>query len=111
PSLPWAMAFPQAPDRGTLARHPSPLYQFIGEGVVLFIFLWLYSRQPRKTGQVSGMFLIGYGVVRFISEFFREPDDFLGLLALNLSMGQWLCIPMIGAGIAIWMWGRGRQPR
>jgi len=56
-------------------------------------------------------FLMGYGVVRFISEFFREPDDFLGLLALNLSMGQWLCIPMIAAGMAIWLWGRGRQPR
>jgi len=94
-----------------LPRHPSSLYQFLLEGVVLFVVLWVYARKARGLGQVSGAFLMGYGVVRFISEFFREPDDFLGLLALNLSMGQWLCIPMIAAGMAIWLWGRGRQPR
>jgi phosphatidylglycerol:prolipoprotein diacylglycerol transferase len=106
-NLPWGMVYPNA---GPLPRHPSSLYQFLLEGVVLFIVLWFYAKKPRGLGQVSGMFLIGYGVVRFISEFFREPDDFLGLLALNLSMGQWLCIPMILAGLAIWTWGRGRQP-
>ncbi len=57
------------------------------------------------------MFLIGYGVQRFIAEFFREPDDFLGFLALGLSMGQWLCVPMVAAGIAMWWWGRDRAPR
>jgi phosphatidylglycerol:prolipoprotein diacylglycerol transferase len=58
---------------------------------------------------VSGAFLVGYGVLRFVAEAFREPDSFLGLLALNLSMGQWLCVPMVLAGIGLWWWG-GRQP-
>ena len=80
------------------------------EGVLLFVLLWLYARKPRGLGQVSGAFLVGYGVLRFIAEFFREPDDFLGLLALGLSMGQWLCVPMIVAGVVMWFWGRGRKP-
>ena len=108
PSLPWAMVYPQS---GTsLARHPSPLYQFAMEGVLLFFLLWFYAKKPRGLSQVSGMFLIGYGVFRFIAEHFREPDDFLGLLALNLSMGQWLCVPMVIAGAAIWWWGTHRRP-
>jgi phosphatidylglycerol---prolipoprotein diacylglyceryl transferase len=106
PSLPWAMVFPQS---GTLLlRHPSPLYQFLGEGLLLLALLWLYARRPRGLGQVSGAFLIGYGVLRFLAEYFREPDAFLGLLAANLSMGQWLCLPMILAGATLW-W-RGRNP-
>lgn len=115
-SLPWAMVFPQAP---TLEpRHPSPLYQLLAEGVVLFAFLWWYGRRPsahaatdgsRIWGRVSGMFLIGYGCLRFITEYFREPDDFLGLLALNMSMGQWLCVPMIVAGLAIYVWAGKRR--
>jgi phosphatidylglycerol:prolipoprotein diacylglycerol transferase len=108
PSLPWAMVYPNA---GPAPRHPSSLYQFAMEGVLLFIILWIYSRKPRGLGQVSGAFLFGYGVFRFIAEYFREPDQFLGLLALNLSMGQWLCVPMIVIGIAMWIWGRGKQPR
>jgi phosphatidylglycerol:prolipoprotein diacylglycerol transferase len=56
---------------------------------------------------VAGLFLIGYGVFRFIAEFFREPDAFLGLLALNMSMGQWLCVPMVAAGA--WLWLRGAR--
>ena len=109
PDLPWAMRFPQAPDHGLIPRHPSPIYQFIGEGLLLFIFLWLYARHPRKTGQVSGMFLIGYGLVRFTTEFFREPDDFLGLRAFSLSQGQWLSLPMILIGVAIWAWATKRK--
>jgi len=106
PSLPWAMVFPQS---GTdIARHPSQLYQFALEGLLLFALLWLYARKPRGLGQVSGAFLVGYGVLRFIAEYFREPDSFLGVLALGLSMGQWLCLPMIAAGVALWAWGRGR---
>ena len=107
-SLPWAMVYPNA---GPNPRHPSSLYQFALEGVLLFVLLWFYARKPRGLGQVSGAFLFGYGVFRFIAEYFREPDEFLGLLALNLSMGQWLCVPMIAIGIAMWAWGRGRQPR
>ena len=107
PSLPWAMVFPQAGPEMT-PRHPSPLYQFAMEGVLLFVLLWLYARKPRATGQVSGAFLMGYGIFRFIAEYFREPDSFLGLLALNMSMGQWLCVPMVVAGAGIWWWA-GRQ--
>ena len=107
PGLPWAMAFPQS--GSMVPRHPSPLYQFALEGVLLFVLLWLYARRERRRGQVSGMFLVGYGVFRFIAEYFREPDAFLGLLALNMSMGQWLCVPMVLAGLALWFWG-GRRP-
>jgi len=102
-NLPWAMVFPQS--GADAPRHPSQLYQFALEGVLLFVVLWLYGRKPRRLGQVSGAFLIGYGALRFIAEYFREPDSFLGLLALNMSMGQWLCVPMVLAGIALWLWG------
>ena len=109
PSLPWAMIFPQS--GSNIPRHPSPLYQFALEGMLLFVLLWFYAKKPRGLGQVSGAFLVGYGVFRFVAEFFREPDNFLGLLAFNMSMGQWLCVPMIVAGVALWWWGRGRAPR
>src|SRR5215475_1097043 len=101
--VPWAMVFRGA---GPLPRHPSQLYQFALEGVALFAILWLYSSKPRPTGAVSAVFLIGYGVFRFAVEFFREPDDFLGLLALGLSMGQWLSVPMIAVGMALYAWSR-----
>lgn len=100
PTLPWAMVFPQS---GTdLARHPSQLYQFALEGLLLFVILQWYGRRPRPLGRVAALFLMGYGVARFVAEAFREPDSFLGLLALNLSMGQWLCVPMVLLGL--WMW-------
>ena len=75
------------------------------------MLLWVYARPARGLGQVSAAFLVGYGVLRFVAEYFREPDDFLGLLALNMSMGQWLCVPMIAAGVVLWWWGRARPPR
>jgi phosphatidylglycerol---prolipoprotein diacylglyceryl transferase len=103
-SLPWAMVFPQSGE--TFARHPSQLYQVALEGLLLFVLLWFYAKKPRGLGQVSGAFLVGYGVLRFIAEYFREPDRFLGLLALGMSMGQWLCLPMIAFGA--WLWLRGR---
>jgi phosphatidylglycerol:prolipoprotein diacylglycerol transferase len=89
----WGMIFPQAGDQ--LLRHPSQLYQFAGEGVLLGVILWLYARHPRKLGQTSGVFVLGYGIFRFLVEYSREPDRFLGTLSLGLSMGQWLCLPMI----------------
>ena len=101
----WGMVFRGA---GALPRHPSQLYQFALEGVLLFVLLWAYSAKPRPAAAVSAMFLIGYGVLRFAAEFFREPDDFLGLLAFNLSMGQWLSLPMIIVGIAMLAWA-GRK--
>jgi phosphatidylglycerol:prolipoprotein diacylglycerol transferase len=108
PSLPWAMVFPQS--GSNLPRHPSQVYQFLLEGVLLFVLLWIYARKPRRLGEVSGAFLVGYGIFRFIAEYFREPDSFLGLLALNMSMGQWLCVPMVLAGLALWTWARRRPP-
>ncbi|KAF1019893.1 MAG: Prolipoprotein diacylglyceryl transferase [Paracidovorax wautersii] len=106
PSLPWAMVFPQS--GSMLPRHPSQLYQALLEGLTLFLLLWLYARKPRHLGEVSAAFLVGYGTFRFIAEYFREPDSYLGLLAFNMSMGQWLCLPMILAGAALWGWSRRR---
>jgi len=100
PSLPWGMVFPGS---GTdLPRHPSQVYQFALEGLLLFVVLWLYAKQPRKTGQVSAVFLLGYGLMRFTAEFFREPDAHLGLLSLGMSMGQWLCVPMVLGGVFLY---------
>jgi phosphatidylglycerol:prolipoprotein diacylglycerol transferase len=107
PSLPWAMVFPQS--GSPLPRHPSQLYQFALEGVLLFAVLWWFGSRPRPLGRVSAAFLIGYGTLRFVAEYFREPDDYLGLLALNLSMGQWLCVPMVLAGAAMWVWAGRRR--
>ncbi len=106
PDLPWGMVFKNS--GSLLPRHPSQVYQFLLEGLLLFVLLWLYARGPRKMGQVSAAFLFGYGVFRFIAEFFREPDNFLGILALGMSMGQWLCLPMIGGGIWLWVWASKR---
>ncbi len=106
PTLPWAMVFPGS---GTaLPRHPSQIYQFLLEGLLLFILLWWYARRPRPVGAVSGAFLLGYGGFRFVAEYFREPDAHLGLLALGMSMGQWLCIPMMMAGAGLWLWANRR---
>lgn len=101
PSLPWGMVFRGAGDG---PRHPSQVYQFLMEGLLLFVLLWWYASKERKPAQVSAAFLVGYGVFRFIAEFFREPDAHLGLLSLGMSMGQWLCIPMIIGGAALWYW-------
>ncbi|MGQ0710682.1 MAG: prolipoprotein diacylglyceryl transferase [Rhodoferax sp.] len=105
PSLPWAMVFRGA---GDLPRHPSQVYQFLLEGLLLFVLLWWYAKPARKPGMVASAFLTGYGVFRFVAEYFREPDAHLGLLALGLSMGQWLCVPMVAAGAALWWW-QGRR--
>jgi phosphatidylglycerol:prolipoprotein diacylglycerol transferase len=106
PSLPWAMVFPQS--GSDVPRHPSQLYQFGLEGLLLFVLLWVYARRPRATGQVSAAFLVGYGALRFAAEYFREPDAFLGLRALGLSQGQWLSLPMIAAGAWMWWWAARR---
>ena len=106
PFLPWGMLFRGA---GDLPRHPSQIYQFLLEGLLLFALLWLYARKPRQQGQVAAAFLFGYGVFRFVAEFVREPDAHLGLLSLGMSMGQWLCGPMILGGAALWLWC-GRSP-
>ncbi|NJN50681.1 MAG: prolipoprotein diacylglyceryl transferase [Gammaproteobacteria bacterium] len=84
------------------ARHPSPLYQAFAEGLVLFVVLWWFSRRPRPKMMVSGAFLLGYGVLRFATEFFREPDASLGFVAFDwLTRGQLLSLPMVLFGIVL----------
>ena len=99
--VPWAMVFPNG---GPLPRHPSQLYQAGGEGLLLFIVMFIVAYGLRgfaRRGLLSGVFLTGYGMARFSVEYFREPDAHLGLLSAGLSMGQWLCIPMVIVGAAL----------
>jgi phosphatidylglycerol:prolipoprotein diacylglycerol transferase len=127
-SAPWAVYFPQAAAEdkawvtafpqeaaargltaiyeqvGMLPRHPSQLYELALEGLVLFVLLWFYARRRRPLGAVSGLFLVGYGSFRFLIEYAREPDSFLGLLAMGMSMGQWLSLPMIVVGLLMMLW-------
>ena len=104
--VPWAMIFPAVDSQ---PRHPSQLYEMGLEGVVLFILLWMFASRPRPLGAVSAVFLIGYGVLRVLVEFTREPDAFLGFLAMGLTMGQWLSLPMIVGGIVMLVWAYRRQ--
>ena len=98
--VPWGIVFPNG---GPLPRHPSQLYEFFLEGVVLFVLLWWFSSKQRPLGAVSGLFLSGYGAFRFVVEYFREPDAHLGLYGGLISQGQILSLPMfiIGAIIII----------
>ncbi|WCG85006.1 prolipoprotein diacylglyceryl transferase [Pectobacterium sp. A5351] len=125
---PWAMLFPGSRSEdmmlavsnpqwqtifnqyGMLPRHPSQLYQMMLEGVALFIILNLFIRKSRPMGSVSGLFLIGYGSFRIITEFFRQPDAQLGLFGDLFSMGQILSLPMVIAGILMMVWAYRRQP-
>jgi len=103
---PWGMVFPQVDN---LPRHPSQLYEFALEGLALFALLWIFSSKPRPVGAVSGLFLIGYGSFRFIGEFARNPDDgIFGLMTFGISMGQWLSLPMVLAGMALMRWAYRR---
>jgi phosphatidylglycerol:prolipoprotein diacylglycerol transferase len=114
----WITAFPQEAvaqglaaiyERvGMLPRHPSQLYESALEGLVLFALLWFYARRRRPLGAVSGLFLIGYGSFRFLVEYAREPDSFLGVLAMGMSMGQWLSLPMIVIGVLMMLWAYWR---
>ena len=105
---PWGMIFPNVDN---LPRHPSQLYQAALEGLALFIILWLFSKKPRPMGAVSGLFLVGYGIARFIVEFVRVPDEHLGFVAFDwMSQGQLLSIPMILLGVFLIVWGYKRKP-
>ncbi|MEZ5523369.1 MAG: prolipoprotein diacylglyceryl transferase [Pseudomonadales bacterium] len=105
--LPWGMVFPHA---GDLPRHPSQLYQLVLEGVALFVILWLYSARPRPTMAVSGLFLICYGIFRFMVEFVRQPDAHLNFVALDwVTMGQLLSLPMVAAGMLLFLLAHRRQ--
>jgi phosphatidylglycerol:prolipoprotein diacylglycerol transferase len=100
PSLPWAVVFPQA---GPLARHPSQLYQFVLEGLLLWAILWWYSRTPRAAGTVGSLFLIAYGLLRIVGEIYREPEALYGFMPLGLSAGQWLSVPMVLIGLGLFV--------
>jgi phosphatidylglycerol:prolipoprotein diacylglycerol transferase len=114
--VPWAIVFPGS--RDGLARHPSQLYEAGLEGLVLFAVLaclFWFTNARRRPGMLVGVFLLGYGLARFIVEFFREPDaQLVGFTArTGLHMGQWLTVPMIAAGIylivAAWRAGSRNQ--
>lgn len=95
--MPWGMLFPADPLQ--LPRHPSQLYQFALEGLLLFFILLWFSRKPRPRWAVAGLFCLGYGVLRFAAEFFREPDAHIGFQAFGwLTRGQLLCLPMMALG-------------
>jgi len=98
-TLPWGMYFPLDPERRL--RHPSQLYEAFFEGVFLFSILWGIRRRRYFRGFFLAIYLIGYGVVRFCIEFFREPDPQIGFIAFSLTMGQMLCLIMILAGVGI----------
>jgi phosphatidylglycerol:prolipoprotein diacylglycerol transferase len=104
--VPWAVIFPES---GTqIPRHPSQIYEAIGEGVILGLAMfWLRSRNPRPSGQVTGAFFMVYGIIRIALEFFREPDFGDPLLA-GLSRGQWFSFGLVVVGAGIWWWrGKG----
>ncbi len=97
-AVPWAIVFPAG---GELPRHPSQLYEAGLEGLVLLLFMALLLHRTKisqRFGALSGIFLAGYGVMRFIVEFFREPDPQIGYLLSYFTMGQALCVPMMLAG-------------
>ncbi len=105
--VPWAVIFTQVDNQ---PRHPSQLYEFLLEGILLFIMVWWYSAKPRPTMAVTGLFLFGYGIFRFFIEFFREPDAHIGFIALDwLTMGQLLSLPMIFFGVGMLYWSHSRR--
>jgi phosphatidylglycerol:prolipoprotein diacylglycerol transferase len=96
--LPWAMIYPGG---GPIPRHPTQLYEALAEGLLLFIIMWRLRKIPFKDGTMVGLFLVFYGILRFIIEFFKEPDPQIGFLLTYFTMGQILCIGMIAAGVVL----------
>ncbi|HQH00279.1 MAG TPA: prolipoprotein diacylglyceryl transferase [Smithellaceae bacterium] len=103
-TVPWGMFFPQ--DATGSLRHPSQLYEALFEGLFLFMVLWGVRKRNPFDGFMVGLYIFGYGLVRFVIEFFREPDAHLGFVLGFNTMGQVLCILMMLAGIAIILWRR-----
>jgi len=101
---PWGMYFPS--DQTRLLRHPSQLYEAFLEGVVLFALLWAIRNKKFARGLMFPIYIAGYGTVRFFVEFFRQPDEHLGFVLLNMSMGQVLCISMVMGGVALGIYQR-----
>jgi phosphatidylglycerol---prolipoprotein diacylglyceryl transferase len=103
-SVPWGMVFPQDPLQAL--RHPSQLYEAFFEGLLLFALLWMIRRKSPFEGFLLSLYIMGYGLVRFFIEFYREPDAQLGFVWASLSMGQLLCLIMMLLGAAILIWRR-----
>lgn len=101
-TVPWGMYFPLDPTHSL--RHPSQLYEAMFEGIFLFIVLWLIRKKKLFDGFLLGIYICGYGLVRFIIEFFREPDYRVGFILGTISIGQFLCLLMMLAGIALLIW-------
>lgn len=102
----WAIAFPAG---GYMPRHPSQLYEGLLEGIILFTVLHFTLHKRLRRGEVTGLFLLGYGFVRIFVEFFRQPDDIAHLhegIFRIITMGQLLSIPMVLVGAAMWWWSR-----
>lgn len=109
----WGMVFPSA-YAGNVPRHPSQLYEAGLEGIILFAILWFAfwnTRARYEPGKLVGLFLVGYGLSRFIVEFFREPDEGLGILSWGLTMGQTLTVPMLLGGIYLILTAKNRRQR
>lgn len=111
-AVPWAMVFPT--DDEKIPRHPSQLYEAALEGILLFAVLFVLFRNGsvrRRHGLVTGVFLAGYALARILVEFFREPDTFIGFLSFGTTMGQWLSLPMLVAGLFFIWRASSRAPQ
>jgi phosphatidylglycerol:prolipoprotein diacylglycerol transferase len=105
PSLPWAMLWPGVDG----PRHPSPIYQALVDGVLVFVIVWLFARKPRPRLAVGALYTLLYGCARFFTEYFRVPDWEVTVLGVPVTSGQMLSLPMIVAGIAMLMWAYSRE--
>ncbi|HEY4541139.1 MAG TPA: prolipoprotein diacylglyceryl transferase [Noviherbaspirillum sp.] len=105
-SLPWAMVWPNVDQ---LPRHPSPIYQALVDGVLVFVILWLYARKQRPPLAVGAMFVLLYGMARFFTEYFRTPDYEVHFAGVTISAGQMLSLPMIVAGIVMLVYAYRRR--
>ncbi len=94
--LPWAMIWPNV---DATPRHPSPIYQALIDGVLVFVILWIYARKARPPLAVGALFVLLYGIARFITEYFRTPDYEVHFAGLSISAGQMLSLPMIAFGV------------
>jgi phosphatidylglycerol:prolipoprotein diacylglycerol transferase len=106
PSLPWAMIWPNVDQ---LPRHPSPIYQALVDGLLVFILLWLYARKARPRLAVGAMYVLLYGCARFFTEYFRVPDWSVEVMGWSISAGQVLSVPMIVFGIGALGWAYSRR--
>jgi phosphatidylglycerol:prolipoprotein diacylglycerol transferase len=105
-SLPWAMLWPGVEG----PRHPSPLYQALVDGVLVFVVLWLYSRRPKPRMAVGAMYMLLYGCARFFTEYFRVPDWQIQVAGLPITSGQMLSLPMIAGALAMLAIAYSRKP-